>query len=167
MSKTLVSTEPATGAELWSGETGDAAAEVAAARAALPEWVAHSVAYRSEAMRRFANVVRAREQDFADLIARETGKPFWEARTEVAAVFNKVDISLNAYSERTPQRRLEAALGNKIAVRHKPQGAGGPGPYNFRRISPLTSSGADRRRCGVFKPSEKTPATAAFWSMLP
>ena len=35
MNDTIVSTEPATGAEIWSGPVGDAAAEVAAARAAL------------------------------------------------------------------------------------------------------------------------------------
>ena len=71
MAEKLVSTEPATGVELWSGEVGDAAAEVAAARAAWPEWAAHSIAYRIEALRRFANEVRSRERDFADLIARE------------------------------------------------------------------------------------------------
>jgi succinylglutamic semialdehyde dehydrogenase len=122
MSETLVSTEPATGAEIWSGPIGDAAAEVAAARAAWPEWAAHSATFRIEALRRFANVVRAREADFADLIARETGKPLWEAKTEVSAVIGKVEISINALSERTPTRRLEAALGNKVAVRHKPHG---------------------------------------------
>ena len=85
-----------------------------------------------EAMRRFANIVRAREQDFADLIARETGKPFWEARTEVGAVINKVEISIDAHGERTPSRRLQAAMGNKVAVRHKPHGVLALlGPYNF------------------------------------
>src|SRR5918993_3299836 len=92
MSEILVSTEPATGAELWSGEVGDAAAEVAAARAAWPEWAAHSVAYRMETLRRFANVVRKRTDEFADLISRETGKPLWETKTEVGAVVNKVEI---------------------------------------------------------------------------
>src|SRR5918998_446326 len=132
MAESLKSTEPATGAEIWTGAIGDPAAEVAAARAAWGEWAAHSVAYRSEAVRRFANVVRKRESEFATLIARETGKPLWEARTEVAAVINKVQISIDAYSERTPQRKLEAALGSKIAVRHKPHGVLAVlGPYNF------------------------------------
>jgi len=81
MSDTIVSIEPATGAEVWSGPVGDAAAEVAAARTAWPEWAAHSVTYRMETLRRFANVVRAREPEFAELIARETGKPLWEAKT--------------------------------------------------------------------------------------
>src|SRR5690349_7033130 len=115
---TLISTDPATGKEIWSGAVGDAAAEVAAARAAWPEWAAHSNAYRIEAVRRFANVVRKKENEFAELIARETGKPLWEAKTEVGAVVNKVEISVEAYAERTPQRKLEAALGNKTAVRH-------------------------------------------------
>src|SRR5262245_6998344 len=118
----LVSYDPATGEKLWSGKVGDAAAEVAAARAAWAGWAAHSVAFRIEALRRFANVVRKAEEEFATTIAKETGKPLWEAKTEIAAVINKVDISIDAYAERTPQRRLEAALGNKVAVRHKPHG---------------------------------------------
>ena len=165
MSDTIVSTEPATGAEVWSGPVGDAAAEVAAARAAWPEWAAHSVTYRMETLRRFANVVRAKEDAFADLIARETGKPYWEAKTEVASVKAKVEISIEAYSERTPMRRLEAALGNKVTVRHKPHGVLAVlGPYNFPahlpngHIVPALIAG----NAVVFKPSEKTPATGAF-----
>ena len=165
MSDTIVSTEPATGAEVWSGPVGDAAAEVAAARAAWPEWAAHSVTYRMETLRRFANVVRAREGEFAELIARETGKPFWEAKTEVASVVAKVEISIEAYSERTPTRRLEAAMGNKVAVRHKPHGVLAVlGPYNFPahlpngHIVPALIAG----NAIVFKPSEKTPATGAY-----
>ena len=165
MAKTLVSTEPATGMEIWSGKVGDAASEVTAARATAGPWAAHSLAYRSEAVRRFANVVRQRESEFAKLIARETGKPFWEAKTEVAAVINKVQISIDAYSERTPQRKLEAALGNKVAVRHKPHGVLAVlGPYNFPahlpngHIVPALIAG----NAVVFKPSEKTPATGAF-----
>src|SRR5581483_11143901 len=98
----LVSTDPATGDEIWSGDVGDAGTEVAAARAAWPAWAAHSHAFRIEAVRRFANVVRKNEQQFAELISRETGKPLWEARTEVGAVVNKVEISIEAYAERTP-----------------------------------------------------------------
>ena len=112
----LVSTEPATGRDLWRGAVGDAAAEVEAARAAWPAWAALSVAYRIEALRRFANEVRKREPEFAELIARETGKPLWETKTEVAAVINKVQISIDAYAERTPQRKLEAAMGYRVAV---------------------------------------------------
>ena len=165
VSGTLVSTDPSTGEEIWSGSVGDAAAEVAAARAAWPAWAAHSNAFRIEAVRRFANVVRKKEQEFAELIARETGKPLWEARTEVGAVVNKVEISIEAYAERTPQRKMEAAMGNRIAVRHKPHGVVAVlGPYNFPahlpngHIVPALIAG----NAVVFKPSEKTPATGQF-----
>ena len=165
VNSTLVSTDPATGKEVWSGTIGDPAAEVAAARAAWPAWAAHSHAYRIEALRRFANVVRKKEGEFAELIARETGKPLWETRTEVGAVVNKVEISIEAYAERTPQRRLEAAMSNKVAVRHKPHGVLAVlGPYNFPahlpngHIVPALMAG----NAVVFKPSEKTPATGEF-----
>ena len=165
MAEMIVSTEPATGAELWTGPVGDAAAEVAAARAAWQEWAAHSVTYRMEMLRRFGNVVRSQEEEFAELIARETGKPFWEARTEVNSVIAKVDISINAYSERTPTNRLEAAMGNKVTVRHKPHGVLAVlGPYNFPahlpngHIVPALIAG----NAVVFKPSEKTPATGEY-----
>ncbi|QIK78209.1 succinylglutamate-semialdehyde dehydrogenase [Sphingomonas piscis] len=165
MPASLISTNPATGEEVWRGDTGDAEAEVGAARAAFPDWSRQSVSYRIEAVRRFANVVRAREAEFAELISNETGKPFWEARTEVAAVINKVDISVNAYAERTPQRKLEAALGNKVGVRHKPHGVLAVlGPYNFPahlpngHIVPALIAG----NAVVFKPSEKTPGTGEF-----
>jgi succinylglutamic semialdehyde dehydrogenase len=159
---TLISTDPATGKQVWSGPIGDAAAEVAAARAAWPVWAAHSNAFRIETVRRFANVVRKKEAEFAELIARETGKPLWEAKTEVGAVVNKVEISVAAYAERTPQRKMEASLGDRIAVRHKPHGVLAVlGPYNFPahlpngHIVPALIAG----NAIVFKPSEKTPAT--------
>src|SRR3546814_9312093 len=88
----LISTAPATGAEIWRGMPGDVDAEVAIARAAWPEWASRPLAVRIEATRRFVNVARARLEAFADLIARETGKPLWEARTEVESVIAKVDI---------------------------------------------------------------------------
>jgi succinylglutamic semialdehyde dehydrogenase len=165
VANTLISTNPATGEEIWSGTLGDPNFEVEAARASWPAWAAHSVAYRIEAVRRFANVVRKREPEFAELISKETGKPYWEARTEVGAVVNKVEISIEAYAERTPQRKLEAALGNRIAVRHKPHGVLAVlGPYNFPahlpngHIVPALIAG----NTVVFKPSEKTPATGEF-----
>ena len=161
----LISIEPATGTQLWSGESGDAAAEVAAARAAFPAWAGQAVTYRAETLRRFANVVRSRDAELADLIARETGKPLWEARTEVGAVVNKVEISISAYLERTGQIKQEAAMGQRIAVRHKPHGVLAVlGPYNFPahlpngHIVPALLAG----NTVVFKPSEKTPATGAL-----
>ncbi|GGO97826.1 succinylglutamate-semialdehyde dehydrogenase [Stakelama pacifica] len=158
----LISFEPATGAELWRGASGDVDAEVAKARAGWADWAARPVTYRIEALRRFANTVRSHHDEFADLIARETGKPLWEAKTEVDTVINKVDISVTAYSERTGQRRLDAPMNTRMALRHKPHGVLAVlGPYNFPahlpngHIVPALLAG----NAVVFKPSEKTPAT--------
>lgn len=161
MSAALISFEPATGAQLWQGKTGDVATEVARARAIWPKWASQPIAYRIEALRRFVNVVRAHEDALADLIARETGKPLWDARGEVASVIGKVDISVAAYSERTGQKRLDAAMGARQSLRHKPHGVMAVlGPYNFPahlpngHIVPALLAG----NAVVFKPSEKTPA---------
>ena len=89
-SSELVSFEPATGRELWRGGIGDPDAAIERARAALAEWSRLPVANRMELMRRFANEVRRQAEPFAEVIARETGKPMWEARTEVEAVIGKV-----------------------------------------------------------------------------
>jgi succinylglutamic semialdehyde dehydrogenase len=165
MADTVSSLEPATGETLWTGEIGDVDAEVGAARAAWASWAARPLTVRAETMRRFANVVRGQKEKFADLIARETGKPVWEALTEVDAVVNKVDISISAYAERTSQRRLEGSLGAKVAVRHKPHGVLAVlGPYNFPahlpngHIVPALLAG----NAVVFKPSEKTPAVGEY-----
>ncbi|MEO5494784.1 MAG: succinylglutamate-semialdehyde dehydrogenase [Sphingomonas sp.] len=161
----LISHEPATGAELWRGAIGDADAEVAIARASWAEWAAKPVTYRIETLRRYANVVRKHADAFADLIARETGKPLWEAKTEVESVVAKVDISVSAYSERTGQRRMDSPMGSRMALRHKPHGVLAVlGPYNFPahlpngHIVPALIAG----NAVVFKPSEKTPASGAF-----
>jgi succinylglutamic semialdehyde dehydrogenase len=161
----LVSYEPATGAQYWRGKVGDVDTEVSLARASWPEWAARPVTVRIEAMRRFANVVRGKAEAIADCIARETGKPLWEARSEVESVIAKVEISISSYAERTSQRRLEGNLGAKTALRHKPHGVLGVlGPYNFPahlpngHIVPALIAG----NAVVFKPSEKTPATGAM-----
>ena len=165
MPSELISFEPATGAELWRGAYGDVDTEVAAARSGWANWAARPLTFRIEALRRFANVVRTRTDAFTDVIARETGKPLWEARTEVESVLAKVDISVAAYSERTAQRRLESPMGTRMALRHKPHGVLAVlGPYNFPahlpngHIVPALIAG----NAVVFKPSEKTPATGAF-----
>ena len=110
MSEMLTSHDPATGEEIWSGAIGDAAAEVAAARAAWPAWAAHSLSFRIETLRRFANVVRAKEEEFARLISSETGKPLWEAKTEVGAVIKPL-LPMNAanWIRRMRARNLKKA----------------------------------------------------------
>ena len=164
MAAEIISYEPATGATFWRAPISNVDEEVGLARAAWPEWAARPLSVRVEALRRFANVVRGQAEVLTDTIARETGKPLWEARTEVESVVAKVDISVNAYNERTAQRRMEGAMGARTALRHKPHGVLAVlGPYNFPmhlpngHIVPALIAG----NAIIFKPSEKTPAAGA------
>ncbi|RQW39810.1 succinylglutamate-semialdehyde dehydrogenase [Novosphingobium sp. LASN5T] len=158
----IVSCEPATGAELWRGPVGDVDAAVDRARQAWSTWAAQSLSNRVELCRRFANEVRKEQENLAALIARETGKPLWEARAEVEKVVAKVDISVRAYAERSAQRKFDSALQGTAALRHKPHGVMVVlGPYNLpahlpnAHIIPALIAG----NAVVFKPSEKAPAT--------
>jgi succinylglutamic semialdehyde dehydrogenase len=162
MTTEIVSTEPATGAILWRGPVSNVEEEISIARGAFAEWASRPLAVRTEAMRRFINVVRGKHDAFSDTIARETGKPLWEARTEVDSVIAKVEISIDSYNERTAQRRLDGDMRSRQALRHKPHGVMAVlGPYNFPahlpngHIIPALIAG----NSVVFKPSEKTPAS--------
>ena len=161
----MISTEPATGKELWRGAPGNVEQAMEIAVAAKTDWARQPVGQRVELMRRFANEVRKQLDAFAELIARETGKPFWEAKTEVEAVIGKVEISVTAFAERTGQKKLNSALQGTAALRHKPHGVMAVlGPYNFPahlpngHIVPALIAG----NVVIFKPSEKTPAVGEF-----
>lgn len=162
------STDPMTGDVLWQGTDADVDAAVTAARGAQGDWALRPLAERIAIAERYAEVVGAQAEDFAALIARETGKPLWEARTEVGTVAAKVGISITAQAERAGERFGEAA-GVPQALRHKPHGVLAVlGPYNFPahlpngHIVPALLAG----NAVVFKPSELTPASGAFMADL-
>src|SRR4051812_25461798 len=165
----LVSYEPATGAELWRGKVGDADDVVSRARRAWPQWAAQPLATRIELMRRFANEVRKEHEAFAELIARESGKPLWEARSEVEAVIGRVEIAVRAYAERTGQRKLDSALQGTAALRHKPHGVmaviapyTSPAFFAAGHVIPALIAG----NAVILKPSEKTPAAGELLMTL-
>jgi succinylglutamic semialdehyde dehydrogenase len=161
----IISTEPATGAELWRGRRGDADEAVTRACKAWPQWAAQPLATRIELMRRFANEVRREQDAFAELIARETGKPLWDARNEVDLVIGRVEVAIRAYGERTGQRKHDSALQGTTALRHKPHGVlavigpfSDPANLPNAHIVPALIAG----NVVVFKPSEKAPACGEF-----
>ncbi|MGS1015808.1 succinylglutamate-semialdehyde dehydrogenase [Allosphingosinicella humi] len=160
----LLSIDPATGETVWEGAPGDVDAAVAKARAALPAWARRPLAERIAYCRSYQEVVRENADEFARLIASETGKPLWETKTEVAAVAAKVDISITAHEERTGTRQGEVQGVHQV-IRHKPHGVLAVlGPYNFPahlpngHIVPALIAG----NTIVFKPSEFTPAVAEY-----
>lgn len=158
----LVSHEPATGQEIWRGPICDVEEVVTRARRAWPAWAAQPLSNRMELLRRFANEVRRDQDHIARTIARETGKPLWEANAEVENVVAKVEHAIRAYAERTAQRKLDSAMQGTMAVRHKPHGVLVVlAPYNMpvhlaaAHIVPALLAG----NTVIFKPSEKAPAS--------
>ena len=163
MSQTeIISIAPATGEEFFRAPLGDVDETVARARRAWPAWAAQPLSTRMELVRRYANEVRKVSDKLAETIAHETGKPLWEARSEVENVVAKVEFSIRAYAERTAQRKLDNAIQGTSALRHKPHGVMAViSPFNFpahapnSHIVPALIAG----NAVVLKPSEKAPAT--------
>ncbi|SAK97813.1 succinylglutamic semialdehyde dehydrogenase [Caballeronia arationis] len=169
----FASRNPATDELAWEGRSADAAdvdRAVAAARHAFASWSALSFDERVGIAKRFATLLNDNKEDLARTIGRETGKPLWEARTEVASMAAKVDISVQAYHERTGEKRAPMADGVAV-LRHRPHGVVAVfGPYNFPghlpngHIVPALIAG----NAVVFKPSELAPgvaaATVALWA---
>lgn len=165
----LVSIEPATSAELWRGRCGDVDADVAAARKAGPIWAAKGQNDRIEIIRSVAGKIRLEADQLSEIISRETGKPLWEARAEVDNCAAQIDSSIRAFADRTPQRRVEGKPGSRTALRHKPHGLlavitpfNQPAQIPNGHIIPALIAG----NSVVFKPSEKTPATAELLTKL-
>ena len=161
----LQSLDPVSQAVVWQGRGADAAqvdAAVTAARQAFSAWAAQSLDSRIAVLERFAVYLKDRAQQLAQAIGEETGKPLWEAATEVNSMVGKVAISIQSYLERTGEK--SGPLGDATAVlRHKPHGVVAVfGPYNFPghlpngHIVPALLAG----NCVLFKPSELTPKVA-------
>jgi succinylglutamic semialdehyde dehydrogenase len=166
-SQLFTSINPATGEEIWRGNAASEAeitAAVSAARAAFPAWAARSLDERHALVMRFKEAVEAKKEELALLIAQETGKVLWDARSEVAAVIAKITYATEAYHERTGEKSRQSPVGNAV-VRHRPHGVMAVyGPYNFPahlpngHIMPALLAG----NTIVFKPSEQTPAVAEW-----
>ncbi|MFZ5958349.1 succinylglutamate-semialdehyde dehydrogenase [Pseudomonas sp. QL9] len=163
--ETLESLDPVSQAVVWHGRGASAAqvgAAVAAARAAFPAWARRPLEERIAVLEAFAATLKARSDELARAIGEETGKPLWEAATEVTSMVNKVAISVQAYRERTGLK--SGPLADATAVlRHKPHGVVAVfGPYNFPghlpngHIVPALLAG----NAVIFKPSELTPKVA-------
>ena len=163
----LTSTNPATGAILWRGKSArkaEVAAAVEAARAAFADWSQRPYEARLAFVAQFKARVQEQQETLAELIAQETGKTLWDARSEVAAVVAKLTYASEAYVERTGTKSRSSAVGNAV-VRHRPHGVMAVyGPYNFPahlpngHIQPALLAG----NTVVFKPSEQTPMVAEW-----
>ncbi|WP_396588134.1 succinylglutamate-semialdehyde dehydrogenase [Bermanella sp. R86510] len=136
---------------------------VDAARAAQTQWALTPLANRIEILQRFAELLKENQAELAGLISAETGKPDWEALTEVSAMANKVAISIAAQEKRASVQNGYQGSNENLSLTHRPHGVMAVyGPYNFPghlpngHIVPALLAG----NTIVFKPSEETPAVA-------
>ena len=123
-------------------------------------WAAVGFESRCEILRSYAALLKEEAEELADLITREAGKPLWESRTEVQAMINKVEISIDAHQDRCG----EFAKGIGV-TRFQALGVVGVlGPFNFPghlpngHIVPALLAG----NAVLFKPSEFTPLVGQF-----
>lgn len=161
----LETIDPSTGRRTWTSNEStadDVARAVQAARGAFDAWAMTELDERMAIARKFRDLLKENAEELAATIAEEVGKPLWEARTEVATMANKVDISIQSYEQRTGSSSAKVADGNAV-LRHRPLGVFGVyGPYNFPghlpngHIVPALIAG----NTIVFKPSEFAPRTA-------
>lgn len=134
---------------------------VAAARGAFRAWRETALADRIAALKRYQEQLKLREDAITRQVSRETGKPIWESKTELTAMLNKVDISINEGLRLVSDFEIpEVMPGVRGACRYRPHGVMAVvGPFNFPghlpngHIVPALLSG----NTVVFKPSEKTP----------
>lgn len=159
------SLNPGNGETIWSGASAspaDVARAAAAARSAFEDWGTRPFAEREAIVRAYGRLLEENKEALADVIGRETGKPLWETRTEVAAMIGKIDISVRAWHQRTGESESTAGSVTSM-LRHRPHGVVAVfGPYNFPghlpngHIVPALLAG----NAVLFKPSEQTPWVA-------
>jgi len=111
--------------------SGDVSASLDRSRKAFPDWAGLSLDARRAILTQCCENLRARSEEIAVLITRETGKPIREARLEIAAAIAKFDLTF-ADGERFLRDAIVADGPHPSLVRHSPRGpAAVIAPFNF------------------------------------
>jgi succinylglutamic semialdehyde dehydrogenase len=162
----FTSLNPATQEEVWQGRQATSTeidCAINSARQSFFSWSLQSFSQRLLILQRYAELLAKDKERFANLISQETGKPHWEALTEVSAMVNKVSIAEQAFHQRSGLHESEQN-GVTQVLEHRPHGVIAVlGPFNMPghlpngHMVPALLAG----NTIVFKPSEYTPAVAA------
>src|SRR5881296_1722844 len=164
--KTMRVTNPATGealAELPDAGRDDAWKAVDEAAKAFAAWAATPGLERGKILRRIFELMTEQRDDLARLVTEENGKPFDEARREVAFATGHfswfAEEARRVYGEIVPP----PVSGKRLWVLRQPLGVvGAITPWNFpatmvtRKIAPALAAGCTV----VLKPASATPLTA-------
>lgn len=159
------STNPGYGTILWQGVSAtedDILAATQAAHKALSSWSILNFEQRANYTKKFAEQIEKNREQLVQLISQETGKPLWESHTEVNAVIGKINLSIQAYQERSSPKVTSTTEAN-ACLRYKPHGVVAVlGAFNFPahlsngHIVPALLAG----NTILYKPSEYAPAVA-------
>ncbi len=147
----------------------ETARAIDAAEAALPAWRAMLASERAKIMRRFFDLMMANQDALGELLSREQGKPFAEAKGEIAYSASFIEWfaeeGKRAYGEVVP-----TFAANRRVVTIK-QGIGVVAaitPWNFpsamigRKLGPALAAGCTM----VLKPASATPFSALALAAL-
>ncbi|MGE4232189.1 MAG: aldehyde dehydrogenase family protein [Bacteriovoracia bacterium] len=134
---------------------------VHASRSAFKEWKKKKPQERFSFLLKYKEALKRMEHTLAETIAIEVGKPYWESKQEVAAMINKVDITIGEGMKPVENVEYPGILENTLgACRYRPHGVFVViGPFNFPghlangHIVPALATG----NTVIFKPSEKSP----------
>ena len=151
-----------------AGSPAEAAAAVAAARAAFPSWSRTPAGERAGLLKEAARRVREHADELAELSARENGKPLHQAHEGVLAGAGAIE----QYAELGPLHRGRSLHGAWEAT-----DAMVPEPYGVAALlvpwnDPIAIAGQSLAallvtgNTVVFKPSEKTPLSGARLASL-
>lgn len=168
----LISVNPSTNQLIWKGEEtsiSELADIVSKAKRVQQDWENVPIVEKQKIINNFADYVREHVDDAAKIISDENGKPFWEAKTEVKSLINKVQVVFDAYAERAKIKEKELANGRLSYTRYRPYGVMAVlGPFNFpmsmpnSHIMPAIYAG----NTVIFKPSERTIKSAEYYVQI-
>lgn len=161
----LISDDPASQEVIWEGRSAtDAEVREAllAAAGAFEKWSDREPGERVGYLEAFRESLDENREWLAESICRDTGKPLWEALTEVDAMAGKIDLSIEAYYSRCGIVRVDLGPVDGV-TRFRPHGVVAVfGPFNLPghlpngHIVPALLAG----NTVVFKPSEQAPLVA-------
>lgn len=157
---------PATDAVLASvpdSGAADARAAVDAAHAAFPSWRAVPAKQRAQLLKRWHDLVMARQDELGRLISLEQGKPLAEGRGEVAYAASYIEWFAEEATRANGEVIPAPVVGRRMLALKEPVGVvAAITPWNFpaamiaRKIAPALAAGCTV----VCKPAEDTPLTS-------
>ncbi|MEU0132827.1 aldehyde dehydrogenase family protein [Streptomyces sp. NPDC006296] len=146
----------------------DVRAATAAARSAGRRWAALGARERRTALLRWKRALAARADEFARVIASETGKPVHDARAEVLMALVHLDWAARHAHRVLGRRRVASGLlsvHQRASLSYRPLGVIGViGPWNYPLYTPMGSIGYALAAGNgvVFKPSELAPGVGVL-----